>query len=159
MVIWQTLAPCALCRRFRTGCAVLIAGPVVSPFIASVAAWPEIVSAARTACVVVSSRSLVATAMIVAAVDHAPPRIPRVAVDRLEELKAKPHLELQTAILGYLIFQRIPTFIDSLPGFGPAVLTRYSRLLLHDLADSSTFGTRIQKMRIFCSRSTRSMFL
>jgi hypothetical protein len=98
-------------------------GPIVTPpprkaFIAAVAAL------------------VIATGVIVATTYPAPPRIPRVAVEKLKEVNANRVLS-DYYFSGYLIFQGIPTFIDSRAElYGAAFLTRYIRAIsLEDLAD------------------------
>src|SRR6185369_2857665 len=74
--------------------------------------------------------------LIVATVNQAPPFVPRVAVEKLKELKANRVLN-EYYFCGYLIFQGIPTFIDSRAElYGSAFITRYLRAIwLEDLAD------------------------
>jgi hypothetical protein len=74
--------------------------------------------------------------VIVATRDHAPPFVPRVAVEKLQERKANRILN-DYYFGGYLIFQGIPVFIDARAElYGPAFLTRYLRAIsLDDVAD------------------------
>src|SRR5207247_4152372 len=64
---------------------------------------------------------------ILATMENTPPLVPRVAVERLTSLKA--HRVLNDYYFGgYLIFQGIPTFIDSRAElYGPVFLKRYFR--------------------------------
>jgi hypothetical protein len=74
--------------------------------------------------------------VIAATMDHTPPLPPRLAVEKLKELR-KSRVLNDYYFGGYLISQGIPTFIDSRAElYGAAFLTRYSRALeLEDLAD------------------------
>jgi hypothetical protein len=78
----------------------------------------------------------VATGVIVTTMDHTPPNVPRVAVEKLKELRANRVLN-DYYFGGYLISKRIPTFIDARAElYGQAFLTRYMRAIsLDDLAD------------------------
>jgi hypothetical protein len=79
---------------------------------------------------------VIATGVIVATMDQAPPFVPRFAVEKLRELKAN-HILNDYYFGGYLIFQGIPTFIDARAElYGPVFLTRYLRAIsLDDVAD------------------------
>ena len=115
----------------------LIAGPLGQHL-----SWPQlqharkVIPAARTAFIAAVAALVIATGVIVATRDHTPPYIPRVAVEKLKELKANRVLN-DYYFGGYLIFQGIPTFIDSRAElYGPAFLTRYLRAIsLEDLPD------------------------
>jgi hypothetical protein len=104
--------------------------------------WPQlqhdrkVVPAARTAYIAVVAALVIATGVTVATMDHTPTLTPRVAVEKLKELKANRVLN-DYYFGGYLIFQGIPTFIDSRAElYGPVFLTRYLRAIsLEDLAD------------------------
>jgi hypothetical protein len=136
-VIWQTLAHvryvdvCALVAPF------FIAGPLAQHL-----SWPQlqhgrkVVQPARMAFVAAIVALVVATGAIVAVVDHTPPLVPRVAAEKIKTLKATRVLN-DYYFCGYLMFQGIPTFVDSRAElYGPAFLTRYLRALsLQDAAD------------------------
>lgn len=79
---------------------------------------------------------VVATGMVMATVQYTLPRVPRDAVERLKELKASRILN-DYYFCGYLIFEGIPTFIDSRAElYGSAFLTRYYLAVsLHDVPD------------------------
>jgi hypothetical protein len=96
----------------------------------------KVIPPARTAFIAAIAALVIATGVIVATMDHTPPRVPRVAVEKLKELKANRVLN-DYYFGGYLIFRGIPTFIDSRAElYGPAFLTRYARAIqLEDLAD------------------------
>jgi hypothetical protein len=96
----------------------------------------KVIPPARKAFVAAIAALVIATGVIVAMTDHAPPRAPRVAVEKLKELKANRVLN-EYYFCGYLIFQGIPTFIDSRAElYGSAFITRYLRAIwLEDLAD------------------------
>jgi hypothetical protein len=91
---------------------------------------------ARKAFVAGIAALAIATGVIVATMEHAPPHAPRLAVEKLSELKADRILN-DYAFGGYLIFQGIPTFIDSRAElYGASFLNRYLRaILLEDVAD------------------------
>ncbi|MCA6122764.1 hypothetical protein J6500_12780 [Bradyrhizobium sp. WSM 1704] len=136
-VVYQTLAHvryvdvCALVAPF------FIAGPLGQHL-----ARPEaphgrkVVPASRTALTAAIAAVLLASGVIVAAKDNAPPRVPRAAVEKLRELKAERTFN-DYYFGGYLIAQGIPTFIDSRAElYGPEFLNRYLRAVsLDDLAD------------------------
>jgi hypothetical protein len=115
----------------------LIAGPLSQHL-----SWTQlqqgrkVIPPARIAFVAAIAALVIATGVIVATMDHTPPRVPRVAVEKLKELKANRVLN-DYYYGGYLIFQGIPTFVDSRAElYGPAFLTRYMRAIwLEDLAD------------------------
>jgi hypothetical protein len=96
----------------------------------------KIIPFARSAFFAVLAALIIATGTIVATIDHTPPRVPRIAVEKLKELKAQRVLN-DYYFGGYLIFQGIPTFIDSRAElYGPVFLTRYLRAIwLEDLPD------------------------
>lgn len=96
----------------------------------------KVVPAARTAFVAAIGAIVIATGAIVATVDHTPPLVPRVAVEKLKELRANRVLN-DYYFGGYLISEGIPTFIDSRAElYGPVFLNRYVRAIsLDDLAD------------------------
>lgn len=91
---------------------------------------------ARTRFVSAVAALVVATGPILATVTPTPPLIPRVAVEKLRDLKADRILN-DYYFGGYLIFLGIPTFIDSRAElYGPAFLSRYQRAIsLDDVAD------------------------
>jgi hypothetical protein len=92
---------------------------------------------AKTSRIVAAIAALViVTGVIAAAKDHTPPLVPRLAVEKLKELKATRVLN-EYYFGGYLIFQGMPTFIDSRAElYGPAFLSRYLRTIyLDDPAD------------------------
>ncbi|QDW41823.1 hypothetical protein FFI89_007110 [Bradyrhizobium sp. KBS0727] len=92
---------------------------------------------AKTTGIVAAFAALViVTGVIAAAKEHVPPLVPRGAVEKLKEFKANRVLN-DYYFGGYLIFQGMPTFIDSRAElYGPAFLSRYLRaILLEDLAD------------------------
>lgn len=136
-VIWQMLAHVRYVDVFALVAPFFIAGPVGQHF-----AWPQsqhsrkVVPAARTAFIAAIAALAAATGLIVATVDHTPPLVPRAAVEKLKELKANRVLN-EYYFCGYLIFQGVPTFVDSRAElYGPVFLTRYSRALsLQDMAD------------------------
>ncbi|UVO40441.1 hypothetical protein KUL72_14190 [Bradyrhizobium arachidis] len=78
---------------------------------------------------------IVATGVIVARMEPMPPRTPRLAVERLKNLKLNRVLN-DYYFCGYLIFQGIPIFIDSRAElYGSAFLTRYIQAIsLEDVA-------------------------
>lgn len=136
-IIYQTLAHmryvdvCALVAPF------LIAGPLSQHLSRSQLQHSrKVIPAARTAFVAAVAALVIATAAILATVRHTPPLIPRVAVEKLRELKADRVLN-DYYFGGYLIFLGIPTFIDSRAElYGPAFLSRYQRAIsLDDVAD------------------------
>lgn len=90
----------------------------------------------RKAFVVAIAALVVATGVIIATMDHMPPRVPRVAVEKLKQIKANRILN-GYPFGGYLILQGIPTFIDSRAElYGAAFITRYMRAIsLEDMAD------------------------
>jgi len=116
-----------------------IAGPLSQHL-----SWPQlqqgrkviVIPPARKAFVAAIAALVIATGVIVATTDHTPPGAPRVAVEKLKELQANRVLN-DYYFCGYLIFQGIPTFIDSRAElYGSAFLTRYLRAIrLEDLAD------------------------
>jgi len=116
-----------------------IAGPLSQHL-----SWPQlqqgrkviVIPPARKAFVAAIAALVIATVVIVATTDHTPPGAPRVAVEKLKELQANRVLN-DYYFCGYLIFQGIPTFIDSRAElYGSAFLTRYRRAVwLEDLAD------------------------
>ncbi|MGY4270251.1 hypothetical protein ACVJF2_008821, partial [Bradyrhizobium sp. USDA 4519] len=79
---------------------------------------------------------VIASGVVIAAMDIAPPLVPRAAVEKLKEQKADRVLN-DYYFCGYLIFQGVPVFIDSrVELYGPAFLTRYARAIgLSDVAD------------------------
>lgn len=93
-------------------------------------------AAIRRAFVAAIAALVAATGVIVASTDHAPPDAPRIAVERIEQLKATRVLN-DYSFGGYLIYQGIPTFIDARAElYGPTLLTRYQRAVsLSDVAD------------------------
>lgn len=96
----------------------------------------KVVPPARTAFVAAIGTIVIAIRAIVATVDHTPPLVPRVAVEKLKELRANRALN-DYYFGGYLISEGIPTFIDSRAElYGPILLNRYVRAVsLDDLAD------------------------
>lgn len=136
-VIWQTLAHVRYVDVFALVAPLLVAGPLGQHL-----SWPQsqhgrkVVHPKRTAFVAVIAALVVATGVIMTTVDHTPPLVPRVAVEKIKELKANRVLN-DYYFCGYLIFQGIPTFVDSRAElYGPAFLARYSRALsLEDIAD------------------------
>ncbi|MGY4478362.1 hypothetical protein [Bradyrhizobium sp. USDA 3364] len=78
----------------------------------------------------------IATALVLALTNPAPPRVPSAAVEKLKELKANRVFN-DYPFGGYLILQGIPTFIDSRAElYGAAFLKRYLRAItLEDLPD------------------------
>jgi hypothetical protein len=67
---------------------------------------------------------------------HAPPDTPRAAIEKLRELKATRVMN-DYPFGGYLIFEGIPTFIDSRAElYGTAFIVRYTRAIwLQDIPD------------------------
>lgn len=136
-VIWQTLAHIRYVDVFALIAPLFIAGPLGQHL-----SWPKlqsgrkVVQPARTAVVAALAALVVATGVIVATVDHTPPLVPRIAVEKLKELKANRVLN-DYYFCGYLIFQGFPTFIDSRAEFyESAFLNRYYRALsLQDIPD------------------------
>ncbi|MCP1756874.1 hypothetical protein [Bradyrhizobium elkanii] len=136
-VIWQTLAHVRYVDVFALVAPFFIAGPLGRQL-----SWPELqhsrklVQPARTAFVAAIAALVVATGMAMATVQYTLPRVPRDAVERLKELKASRILN-DYYFCGYLIFEGIPTFIDSRAElYGSAFLTRYYLAVsLHDVPD------------------------
>jgi hypothetical protein len=91
---------------------------------------------AKSAFVTVVAALAIATGTTAAMMNPTPPLAPRVAVEKLKELRKNRVLN-DYYFGGYLISQHIPTFIDSRAElYGATFLTRYSRALeLEDLAD------------------------
>jgi hypothetical protein len=88
----------------------------------------------------------IATGLIVAATDPAPPVVPRLAVEKLKELKASRVLN-EYYFCGYLIFEGIPTFIDSRAElYGSAFLSRYMRAI--SLEDATDFVRLLDDYKI-----------
>ncbi|WGR97469.1 hypothetical protein MTX26_24045 [Bradyrhizobium sp. ISRA443] len=136
-VIYQTLAHVRYVDVFALVAPFFIAGPLGQHL-----SWPElqhsrkVVPAARTAFIAAITALVIATGVIVTTTDHMPPRVPRLAVEKLKELKANRVLN-DYYFGGYLISQGVPTFVDSRAElYGPAFLNRYMRAIwLDDLAD------------------------
>ncbi|WP_246799283.1 hypothetical protein [Bradyrhizobium sp. CCBAU 51753] len=136
-VVWQTLAHVRYVDVFALVAPFFIAGPLGQQL-----SWPElqhrrkIVQPTRTAIVAAIAALVVATGVVLATVEHSLPRVPRVAVEKLRELKASRILN-EYYFCGYLIFEGIPTFIDSRAElYGSAFLTRYYLALsLRDVPD------------------------
>ncbi|VIO73660.1 hypothetical protein [Bradyrhizobium ivorense] len=136
-VIWQTLAHvryvdvCALVAPF------FIAGPLAQHL-----SWAQsqlgrkVVPPTRTAFIAVMAALVIASGVILATRDHAPPRVPSVAVQKLKERQASRVLN-DYFFSGYLISQGVPPFIDSRAElYGAAFLNRYLQAIsLEDLAD------------------------
>jgi len=128
--------------------------------------WPQlqqgrkVIPPARKAFVAAIAALVIATGVIVSMTDHTPPRAPRVAVEKLKELKANRVLN-DYYFGGYLIFQGIPTFIDSRAElFGSAFLTRYVRAIwLEDLADFVRLLDEYKIDTTLLFRSTQSVGL
>lgn len=104
--------------------------------------WPQLqrdrktIPVAGRAFVTAVAALVIATGVIAATRDHTPPLIPRGAVEKLTKQNASRVLN-DYYFGGYLIFQGIPTFIDSRAElYGAAFLARYMRAIaLEDLAD------------------------
>jgi hypothetical protein len=79
---------------------------------------------------------VIVTALVVPTVHYAPPPAPRLAVEKIRELKAD-HVLNHYDLGGYLIYEGVPTFIDGRAElYGAAFLTRYVRAIsLSDVAD------------------------
>lgn len=136
-VIYQTLVHARYLDVFALIAPFFIASPLGQHL-----SWPQlqlgrkVIPVARTAFIAAIAALVVATGVIVATTDPTPPRVPRVAVEKLKELKANRVLN-DYYFGGYLISQGIPTFIDSRAElYGPAFLSRYMRAIsLDDLTD------------------------
>jgi hypothetical protein len=136
-VIYQTLAHVRYVDFAALVAPFFVAGPLGQNL-----SWPKlqhsrkVIPAARSAFIAAIAALVLATSVIVATKDPTPPLAPRLAVKKLNELKADRVLN-DYYFGGYLIFQGVPTFIDSRAElFGPAFLSRYARAIsLSDLAD------------------------
>uniref|UniRef100_A0A973VZR4 Uncharacterized protein n=1 Tax=Bradyrhizobium septentrionale TaxID=1404411 RepID=A0A973VZR4_9BRAD len=135
-VIWQTLAHVRYVDVFALVAPLFVAGPLGQHLSWHRLQHRKVVQPARTAFVAAIAALVVATGLIVATVDNTPPLVPRAAVEKLKELKASRVLN-DYYFCGYLMFQGIPTFIDSRAElYGPAFINRYSRALsLQDIPD------------------------
>jgi hypothetical protein len=136
-VIYQTLAHVRYVDVSALIAPFFIAGPLGQHL-----SWPQlqhtrkVIPAARTAFIAAMAALVLATGVVVATTDHTPPQVPRAAVEKLNELKADRVLN-DYYFSGYLIFQGMPTFIDSRAElYGPAFLSRYQRAVsLSDVGD------------------------
>ncbi|SEE50743.1 hypothetical protein [Bradyrhizobium erythrophlei] len=135
-VVYQTFAHvryvdvCALVAPF------FIAGPLAQHLASPQSPNRKVVPASRRAVVAALAGLMIATGLIVATKDHAPPNAPRAAVEKLKQLKASRILN-DYYFGPYLMSEGIPTFIDSRAElYGPVFLSRYVRAVsLEDLAD------------------------
>jgi hypothetical protein len=146
-VIYQTLAHIRYVDVAALVAPFFIAGPLGKHL-----SWPQrqhsrkVAPAGGTAFIAAIAALVIANGVIVATIDHTPPLVPRVAVERLKELKANRILN-DYYFGGYLIFQGIPTFIDARAEFyGPAFLTRYLRAV--SLDDAADFVRLLDEYRI-----------
>jgi hypothetical protein len=136
-IIYETFAHIRYVDVFALVAPFFIAGPLAEHL-----SWTRlqhgrmVIPLARKVFVAAVAALVIATGVIVTTMDPAPPRVPRVAVEKLKELKANRVLN-DYYFGGYLIFQGIPTFIDSRAElYGATFLTRYIRAItLQDLAD------------------------
>lgn len=96
----------------------------------------RIIPPARKAFVAAIAALMIVTGVILATTDHMPARAPRLAVERLKDLKVNRILN-GYPFGGYLIFQGIPTFIDSRAElYGATFINRYMQAIsLEDLPD------------------------
>ncbi|MBR1205510.1 MULTISPECIES: hypothetical protein [unclassified Bradyrhizobium] len=135
-VVYQTFAHV----RYVDVCALIapffIAGPLAQQLASSQSLNRKIVPVSRKALVAALAGLVIATGVIVATKDHAPPDAPRAAVDKLKQLKAS-RIFNDYYFGPYLMSEGIPTFIDSRAElYGPVFLSRYVRAVsLEDLAD------------------------
>jgi hypothetical protein len=136
-VIYQTLAHVRYVDVAALVVPFFIAGPLGKHL-----SWPrlqpgrKVTPTGGTAFIAAIAALVIANGVIVAKMDHTPPFVPRVAVEKLRELKANRVLN-DYYFGGYLIFEGIPTFVDARAEFyGPAFLTRYLRAIsLDDVPD------------------------
>ena len=136
-IIFQTLAHiryvdvCALVAPF------FIAGPLARHLARpDLSHAQKIIRPPKPAIAAAVAALAIATGVIVTTMNHTPPSVPRVAVEKLKELKANRVFN-DYYFCGYLMFQGVPTFIDSRAEFyGPAFINRYMRAIsLEDVAD------------------------
>jgi hypothetical protein len=136
-LIYQTLAHIRYVDVLALVAPFFIAGPLGQHL-----SWPQrqhsrnVTPVGGRAFIAAIAALVVATGVIVATMNQAPPLVPRVAVEKLKELKANRILN-DYYFGGYLIFQGIPTFIDARAElYGPVFLTRFFRAIsLDNLAD------------------------
>lgn len=115
---------------------LLIAGPLGRHLAWMPPRTAKAMSLSRRTFIAAIAALAILTGVVAAAMDHAPPRAPRIAVEKLKELKANRILN-EYYFCGYLIFQGIPTFIDSRAElYGAPFLNRYLRAIwLDDVTD------------------------
>ncbi|MDP2354538.1 MAG: hypothetical protein Q8M31_00540 [Beijerinckiaceae bacterium] len=136
-LVYETLVHQRYVDVFALVAPFFIAGPLAEHLSRSGLPDGRIVIAAKTKEIVAAIAALIiVTGVVVAARDHTPPLVPRGAVEKLRELKANRVLN-DYYFGGYLIFQGVPTFIDSRAElYGPAFLSRYMRTIyLEDVPD------------------------
>ena len=136
-VIYQTLAHIRYVDVLALVAPFFIAGPLGQHL-----SWPQlqhgrtVIPLAKKAFIAAVAALVIPTTVIVATTDPTPPLVPRVAVEKLKEVKANRVLN-DYYFCGYLMFQGIPTFIDSRAElYGAPFLNRYLRAVtLENLAD------------------------
>jgi hypothetical protein len=136
-LVYETLVHQRYVDVFAMVAPFFIAGPLAEHLSRRGLQEPRKAIPAKPAAIVAAVATLVIlTGVIVAARDPTPPLVPRGAVEKLKELKAARVLN-DYYFGGYLIFQAVPTFIDSRAElFGPAFLSRYLRTInLEDVPD------------------------
>ncbi|WP_245324064.1 hypothetical protein [Bradyrhizobium stylosanthis] len=133
-LVYETLAHQRYVDVFAMVAPFLIAGPLAQHILRQ---EPRKAIPARTTHIITFFAVLsIITSVIVVTKDRTFPLVPVVAVEKLKELKAERVLN-DYYFGGYLIFQRMPPFIDSRAElYGPEFLSRYMRVVsLEDLPD------------------------
>jgi hypothetical protein len=86
------------------------------------------------------------TCLVKATVDYTPPQTPVAAVEKIKELQLHRILN-EYSFGGYLIYQNIPTFVDSRAElYGAAFLTRFQRAVT--LGDVEDFASLLREYQI-----------
>ncbi|MCP1834203.1 hypothetical protein J2R76_002540 [Bradyrhizobium sp. USDA 4532] len=134
-VIYQTLIHVRYVDVFALVSPFFVAGPLAQHL-----SWPPLqhsrIVAPKRYLTEAILALIIVSGPIIAKRDFAPPLVPRAAVEKLKEIKADRVFN-DYYFGGYLIFQRIPTFIDSRAElYGRTFMKRYMRAIsLEDLAD------------------------
>ncbi|WFU22288.1 hypothetical protein QA649_29950 [Bradyrhizobium sp. CB1717] len=133
-LVYETLAHQRYVDVFAMVAPFLIAGPLAQHVLRQ--EHRKAIPARTTHVITFFVALSIATGVIVVAKDRSLPLVPGAAVEKLKELKADRVLN-DYYFGGYLIFQRMPTFIDSRAElYGPEFISRYMRVTsLEDLPD------------------------
>ena len=133
-LIYQTFAHARYIDVSALIAPFFVAGPLSTHLKSNPSA--QIALPSRRAFLAAIATLVLVTGVISYSKTHAPPNTPRAAVEKLRELKATRVMN-DYSFGGYLIFEGIPTFIDSRAElYGTAFIVRYTRAIwLQDIPE------------------------